>query len=161
MHGHGSTSSERVAADVVPGVAQVVEADVVGCCFEGCVDVGGCDCFPKAAGGLSVVGEGCAGRALMRHDVVDSAGQGFDGAVLCLGAFHMYALAFDSIFLVVDAECSFGCCEQLWQRCCIWYEASSGVSKSDIHASERLGVLVGRGVGALSNSQQEVEGNVD
>ena len=83
MHGHGSTSSERVAADVVPGVAQVIEADVVGCCFEGCVDVGRCDCFPKAAGGLSVVGEGCAGRALMRHDVVDSSGQGFDGAVLC------------------------------------------------------------------------------
>ena len=73
----------------------------------------------------------------------------------------MDALAFDAIFLVVDAECSFGCCEQLWQRCCIWYEASSCVSKSDIHDSERLGSSFGRGMGALSDSQQEVEGNVD
>ena len=54
-----------MAADVVPGVAQVMEANVVGCSFEGCVDVGRCDCFPWAAGGLSVVGKGCAGRALV------------------------------------------------------------------------------------------------
>ena len=81
--------------------------------------------------------------------------------MLSLGALHMDALASDPIFLVVDAECGFGCCEQLWQRRCIWYEAASGVSKSDIHDSEGLGSSFGRGVGALSNSQQEVEGNVD
>ena len=102
-----------MAADVVAGVAQVIEANVVGSSFEGCVDVGRCDCFPKAAGGLSTVGKGCAGRALMGHDVVDSSGQGFDGAVLSLGAFHMDALAFDAVFLVVCAECCFSCCEQL------------------------------------------------
>ena len=39
-----------------------------------------------------------------RHDVVDSPGERFDGAVDCLGAFNVDVLAFGAVLLVGDAN---------------------------------------------------------
>ena len=104
MHRHGSSSSEGVCADVISGVAQVVETDGFSGVFEGGADVIGCDVFPEAGGGLFEAEDGGGSRATIGHDVVDSAGEGLDWAVVITSAFVVDALTFDATLLIRDSH---------------------------------------------------------
>ena len=100
VHGHGAASTKGVAADVLGGVAELIEAKVLGDLFDGGVDVGGRHLKQSSGEGVVVGEDAGSGWAMVTEDVMDPAGKGFDGAVGGAGAFLVDALAFDAILLV-------------------------------------------------------------
>ena len=76
MHGHGSSSSEGVAADVIAGVAQVIEANVLGCIFQGGADGCGVYALPQDGSWVEFMCiDWCAWWTIVGHDVVNATSQ--------------------------------------------------------------------------------------
>ena len=67
---------------------------------------------PEARCGFFEAENGGGAGAAVGEDVVDSAGQGFDWAVVGAGAFVVDALAFDAALLVGNSHGGFGGLEQ-------------------------------------------------
>ena len=104
VHGHGTPGAEGVAADIVLGVAKVVETNISSGGLEDGVDSGrGDEAWEEELGVAHSVDGGCDGLAALQ-DVVDAAGQGFDRAVVSASALLGDALAFDAILLVGHAN---------------------------------------------------------
>ena len=84
--------------------------------FEGCVDVIGRDWLPSHVQrvGVRVDGHGLVVIA-SGHYVVDTSGEGLDGAVDGFGAFNMHILAFGAVLLVGYADSGIDGPVQLFQ----------------------------------------------
>ena len=102
MQGHGSASSEGVAADVGWLIAVVVEADGLGGGFQHLVDVVGCDMSRPGVEGVVDGVDGGVGGAVVAHDVGHSARQRPNRAVLVACAVMVDGLAFDAVLLSGD-----------------------------------------------------------
>ena len=63
VHCHSTTSTEGVAADVISGVAKVVEANEVSCIFESLVDLVGVHKLESLSTWVLVVEEVCSGAS--------------------------------------------------------------------------------------------------
>ena len=99
-HGHGAARSERVAADVGGLVACVEQANCLGSPTHSAVDLVSSDVSECGESWVLVRIDAHVGGATVAEDVVNSAGQCFDGAVCVAGALLVDVLAFDAIFLV-------------------------------------------------------------
>ena len=163
MERHGSPCSEGVAADVGAFIAkQSVQSVGFGPLLEGGVDVVGRDGLPSH---VQWVGVRVDGHGLVvvsgRHDVVDSPGQRFDGAVDGLGAFNVDVLSFGSILLVGDANSGIDCLVKLFQGRGIGDLVTVGVSEGDVVDCKGHSVLInGSGFGVLTDPEQKVESDV-
>ena len=133
VQGHCTPSSEGVAADV--GFFVVKEAEqssIVGSLFNSGVDVVGRDVLPSNVEGVGVTVDGhCLVIVSGGHDVVHPAGQGFDGAVVGLGAVNMHYLSFGAVLLVGDADGGIHSLVEGRERGVIGDVFTLGISESD------------------------------
>ncbi len=163
VESHGAPCPEGVAADIGAFIAkQGVQSVGFGTLLEGGVDVVGGDGLPSHVQwvGVRVDGHGLVVVA-SGHDVVDSPGERFDGAVDCLGAFNVDVLAFSSVLLVGDADSGIDCLVKLFQGQGIGDFVTVGVSEGDVVDCKGHSVLInGSGFGVLTDPEQEVESDV-
>ena len=132
VHGHGSAGAEGVAADIAGCVAEFVESDLASCCFDGFVDLVWSDSAGCCEEWVPVSVNASGGGATVGENVVDPAGQRFDGAVQCVCGLLVDALAFGSVLLIWHADCGFGCGQQRGQWGMAGDEGASGITECDI-----------------------------
>jgi len=162
FHGHGSTSTKGVTADIGAVVAKSLQAQLGDQSFDFDIDV----CRRDLLGLVVQIIVGAQGsRRVSRvpHDVGHSLCQSFDrtGCEAC--AVVVDALASPPILLVGNLEGGMGGGEQFRQRCCVVDEGMVSPSKEDVLHSEALssGPVLRRGVSVLSHTEEKVEGCAD
>ena len=99
MHGHGSAGMEGVAADIGEGVALLEEAGGLCAMAHRIVDVAGRDVLGLGRDGGIDGMDGGVEVVVVREDVVDAAGKGFDYGEVIAGAVLGDALAFLAVLL--------------------------------------------------------------
>ena len=161
VHGHRSTCTEGMTADIIWFVAKVVKTNLFGRLLQSLVDVVCCNLLPCCKHGVTVVEDSGFCIAPILKDVMDTPCQRFDGTVVIARALLVYALAFDAILLIWNADgCFVGCVEDMK-----WGGAGDKTaffgSEGDIFDSKGLCVgFIATGSCVFSNTQQVVEGNV-
>ena len=161
MEGHGSTCSERVAADVRGFVTPSAEPSLCSSLFQQLVDVVSSDGSGTGVEGMVDTVDGSVRGAPIRENVMHSSSQGFDWAVHGLSAVLGDALTFSAILLAGnDNGCGCGLVE-LVQGCRVGDDVLS-LPESDIFHSKGNGVACATCSrwGVLTNSQQIVQCNV-
>lgn len=137
FHGHGSTCSEGVAADIVGHEATVFQVKGFDSVLEGFVDVAGKNLL-GLANVLVVGGDGGVGVSGVGHDVGDPSGKGSDWAGGCSSALLVDALASVSILLVADGECGLVCLEKLTEWGSVGDDGVILTAEGDVFDSKSL-----------------------
>ena len=112
VHGHCSTGSEGVAADIILGVAKIVQPNVSSCLLEVGVDVVSCDLTEGDTEWVVEIENASGGGSRVAKNVVYSASKGLDGAVDGASTFLMDTFTFDAILLVRHTDGSFSSREE-------------------------------------------------
>lgn len=139
VHGHSTTSSKRVAADIPFLISKLEQAKVFGCFLESCVDIISGDVAVTSRRQKVGVDARAFGATILEN-VVDSSSQRFDWAGVGSSAFNVDGFTLDSILLISNPEGGLSCSLKLRPRRIVGDDVVLGISKSDIGNSERLGL---------------------
>lgn len=152
FHGHCSTSAQGVAADIIWGEAELLQAQLLHSMFDDRVYLGWGDLQGKSRG--CVIGtDSCVLVSGICHDMGHPSSQGLNWASDSSRAVVADALATFAILLVGYAQCCMCCCAEFSQWGCIGDDRLVGSTEDNVFDAKALGAgaVFGGFVGVLTH----------
>ena len=126
-----------MAAHIVWCEPKVGESDLLDSTFDSVIDLQGCDL--RGLPWSNIIGaDSCIMICCICHDMGNSSGKRFDGAIYGVGAVVTDTLASFSIFLIGDAKSGMSCGEELSTRGSVGDDGVISSAKDDVFNSKSL-----------------------